>query len=117
MNEHNPKIYLLPNLMTAGNLFCGFAAKSAVLSPQTREAAVEHIENASTENKPDGSVKKRRRFIRTGPLNERALHDLKRSGEPAKQIARRHQVGQQINLWMVFVHSGNRAITLAPPFT
>jgi CDP-diacylglycerol---serine O-phosphatidyltransferase len=26
MNEHNPKIYLLPNLMTAGNLFCGFAA-------------------------------------------------------------------------------------------
>src|SRR5436853_7908661 len=25
MNEHNPKIYLLPNLMTAGNLFCGFA--------------------------------------------------------------------------------------------
>jgi CDP-diacylglycerol--serine O-phosphatidyltransferase len=26
MNEHTPKIYLLPNLMTAGNLFCGFAA-------------------------------------------------------------------------------------------
>ncbi len=26
MNDHNPKIYLLPNLMTAGNLFCGFAA-------------------------------------------------------------------------------------------
>ncbi|MGI9086769.1 MAG: CDP-diacylglycerol--serine O-phosphatidyltransferase [Chthoniobacterales bacterium] len=26
MNEQNPKIYLLPNLMTAGNLFCGFAA-------------------------------------------------------------------------------------------
>lgn len=25
-NEHSPKIYLLPNLMTAGNLFCGFAA-------------------------------------------------------------------------------------------
>lgn len=25
MNEH-PKVYLLPNLMTAGNLFCGFAA-------------------------------------------------------------------------------------------
>src|SRR5438309_8401302 len=24
--EQNPKIYLLPNLMTAGNLFCGFAA-------------------------------------------------------------------------------------------
>ena len=26
MQEQNPKIYLLPNLMTAGNLFCGFAA-------------------------------------------------------------------------------------------
>ena len=26
MNNHSPRIYLLPNLMTAGNLFCGFAA-------------------------------------------------------------------------------------------
>lgn len=26
MSENGPKIYLLPNLMTAGNLFCGFAA-------------------------------------------------------------------------------------------
>ena len=26
MSTPNPKIYLLPNLMTAGNLFCGFAA-------------------------------------------------------------------------------------------
>ncbi len=26
MNDSSPKIYLLPNLMTAGNLFCGFAA-------------------------------------------------------------------------------------------
>ncbi|HEY8902971.1 MAG TPA: CDP-diacylglycerol--serine O-phosphatidyltransferase [Chthoniobacterales bacterium] len=26
MAGHQPKIYLLPNLMTAGNLFCGFAA-------------------------------------------------------------------------------------------
>jgi len=25
-DPHDPKIYLLPNLMTAGNLFCGFAA-------------------------------------------------------------------------------------------
>ena len=25
-DENEPKIYLLPNLMTAGNLFCGFAA-------------------------------------------------------------------------------------------
>lgn len=26
MSDGSPKIYLLPNLMTAGNLFCGFAA-------------------------------------------------------------------------------------------
>ena len=26
MSRHEPKIYLLPNMMTAGNLFCGFAA-------------------------------------------------------------------------------------------
>lgn len=26
MSDTNSKIYLLPNLMTAGNLFCGFAA-------------------------------------------------------------------------------------------
>ena len=26
MSEPSPKIYLLPNLMTAGNLFCGFAS-------------------------------------------------------------------------------------------
>jgi CDP-diacylglycerol--serine O-phosphatidyltransferase len=26
MSQHEPRIYLLPNLMTAGNLFCGFAA-------------------------------------------------------------------------------------------
>lgn len=26
MSNHTPRIYLLPNLMTAGNLFCGFAA-------------------------------------------------------------------------------------------
>src|SRR5438045_1189060 len=26
MSTPNPRIYLLPNLMTAGNLFCGFAA-------------------------------------------------------------------------------------------
>ena len=26
MSKYEPKIYLLPNMMTAGNLFCGFAA-------------------------------------------------------------------------------------------
>ena len=31
MNDHQPKIYLLPNLMTAGNLFCGFTAILKIL--------------------------------------------------------------------------------------
>src|SRR5213595_4266719 len=31
MSEPPPKIYLLPNLMTAGNLFCGFAATLKIL--------------------------------------------------------------------------------------
>jgi CDP-diacylglycerol--serine O-phosphatidyltransferase len=29
--DSGPKIYLLPNLMTAGNLFCGFAASLAIV--------------------------------------------------------------------------------------
>jgi CDP-diacylglycerol--serine O-phosphatidyltransferase len=31
MNDSSPKIYLLPNLMTAGNLFCGFGAILRIL--------------------------------------------------------------------------------------
>lgn len=31
MSDQTPKIYLLPNLMTAGNLFCGFAATLKML--------------------------------------------------------------------------------------
>src|SRR6059058_4605046 len=31
MNEQPAKIYLLPNLMTAGNLFCGFTATLKIL--------------------------------------------------------------------------------------
>jgi len=35
----DPKIYLLPNLMTAGNLFCGFAATLKILSATVQKAA------------------------------------------------------------------------------
>ncbi|MGH8046638.1 MAG: CDP-diacylglycerol--serine O-phosphatidyltransferase [Chthoniobacterales bacterium] len=31
MSSTGPKIYLLPNLMTAGNLFCGFAAVRSII--------------------------------------------------------------------------------------
>jgi CDP-diacylglycerol--serine O-phosphatidyltransferase len=44
MNEHPSKIYLLPNLMTAGNLFCGFTAclkmlEGALLQASNPDAA------------------------------------------------------------------------------
>ena len=44
MSDEDPKIYLLPNLMTAGNLFSGFAAclkilEGALQAPNSKEAA------------------------------------------------------------------------------
>ena len=39
MNDSNPKIYLLPNLMTAGNLFCGFTATLKILEGALRQAS------------------------------------------------------------------------------
>src|SRR5947199_10393847 len=44
MSDPNSKIYLLPNLMTAGNLFCGFAAtlkivQGALLQSSNADAA------------------------------------------------------------------------------
>jgi CDP-diacylglycerol---serine O-phosphatidyltransferase len=47
MSDDSPKIYLLPNLMTAGNLFCGFAAtlrilEGALIQASGNVAAVEH---------------------------------------------------------------------------
>src|SRR5437870_5816257 len=46
MNEQPSKIYLLPNLMTAGNLFCGFTAtlkilEGALLQSTNADAAAE----------------------------------------------------------------------------
>ena len=38
-----PKIYLLPNLMTAGNLFCGFAAVSCIIDAALIDTASETI--------------------------------------------------------------------------
>ena len=39
MSEHPPKIYLLPNLMTAGNLFCGFTATLKILEGALLQAS------------------------------------------------------------------------------
>ena len=39
MNEQHSKIYLLPNLMTAGNLFCGFTASLKILEGALLQAS------------------------------------------------------------------------------
>src|SRR5947209_5582914 len=51
MNEQPSKIYLLPNLMTAGNLFCGFTAtlrilEGALLQSANADAASERFHEA-----------------------------------------------------------------------
>ncbi len=53
-DDGNPKIYLLPNLMTAGNLFCGFAAILKILEGALIQAAAtqplsEAVESAAAE--------------------------------------------------------------------
>ncbi len=40
MNEQPSKIYLLPNLMTAGNLFCGFTATLKILEGALLQASI-----------------------------------------------------------------------------
>ena len=49
--EQNPRIYLLPNLMTAGNLICGFVAvlkivEGALLQTLDSKQAAQHFELA-----------------------------------------------------------------------
>ena len=39
MSQPNPKIYHLPNLMTAGNLFCGFTATLKILEGALQQAS------------------------------------------------------------------------------
>src|SRR3977135_4691682 len=39
MSEPNPKIYRLPNLMTAGNLFCGFTATLKIVEGALMQSA------------------------------------------------------------------------------
>jgi len=43
MSAQEPKIYLLPNLMTAGNLFCGFAAVLKIIEASLLSAAGEPV--------------------------------------------------------------------------
>src|SRR5438309_1793602 len=49
-DDGNPKIYLLPNLMTAGNLFCGFAATLKILEGALLLAADPAAQDAAADN-------------------------------------------------------------------
>jgi len=40
MSSNGPKIYLLPNLMTAGNLFCGFASVLRIIEGKSGDEAL-----------------------------------------------------------------------------
>jgi CDP-diacylglycerol---serine O-phosphatidyltransferase len=43
-DDSGPKIYLLPNLMTAGNLFCGFAAALKIVEGAMERATNVHMD-------------------------------------------------------------------------
>jgi len=46
-DDGSPKIYLLPNLMTAGNLFCGFLATLKILQGALESASAMAVANSS----------------------------------------------------------------------
>ena len=74
------------------------------MATQSRKASIEKIKNEGTENEPDGSVKKITSCIGMRCLEQRTLENFERGGEPAKQISRRHQIGQEIDFRWLFVH-------------
>jgi CDP-diacylglycerol---serine O-phosphatidyltransferase len=45
VSKHEPKIYLLPNMMTAGNLFCGFAAVLKIIEAALLNSGGEPVAN------------------------------------------------------------------------
>src|SRR5437762_5620541 len=88
------------------------------MSSQTGDPAIQQVENAGPENKPDSGVKEIARGIRIRRLQQRALDNLQRARKSAKQITRRHQIRQEINLGTRLAHFlASRAITLEPPDT
>ena len=95
-----------------------FPPEGTVGPAEPRHPAVEHVEDAGSQDEPDGGVK-----LVNGPrgpdpfaqlvlgndpglrgeANERARDDLERRREPAKQVPGRHQVGQEVDLRIVRV--------------
>src|SRR5207302_989294 len=94
------------------------APERTLMPTQPRQASIEKIKNESAKYKPDCSMKKIRCRIWIGSLEQSALQNFERRREPAKQISRRHEIRQQVNLRRVFVHErGKRATIVEPPKT
>ena len=66
------------------------------MTAEAREPAIEQIENAGRENEPDGVVEVGGGLEKISLL--RAIVNAQDRGETAEEIARRHQVRQEINL-------------------
>src|SRR5438477_8457856 len=91
------------------------AAKRAFIPAQPRETTIQEIENESTEHEPDGGMKKIAGCVRIRRLQERAFENLESGSETAKQIARRHEIGQEINFGMMFVHGPESCAMIVDP--
>ena len=87
------------------------------MTAESGEPAIEQIENAGSEDEPDGVMKIGGRLEEIDLL--RPIVDPEDGGEPAEEVAGRHQVGEQINFRAAGrVHiQESRAIGLAPPAT
>lgn len=74
--DGSPKIYLLPNLMTAGNLFCGFAAslsivESALIVARKEAASVSPEQVVAMLHQADGKI-----YLAIGLILASCIFDL-----------------------------------------
>jgi hypothetical protein len=67
-------------------------------------AIIEQVEKTRAEDKPDGYMKKLSGCVGIYTLKERTFENLERRRKPTEQIPNRHQIWEQINLWIRFAH-------------
>ena len=77
------------------------------MSAEPRQAAVEQIENARGKNEPDRVVKFYRREPEVGVL--RAIINAENRRKSAEEVARRHEIRQQINLGISLAHLSGKS--------
>ena len=73
-----------------------FAPEGTFVPPEAREAPVEQIENAGPEDEPDRGMDLPRGTQSGIHLDDR-VEDIKHRGESAEQVARGHEIGQEVN--------------------